>query len=106
MSDALLEIDNLSVDYETARGDLKALRDITFDINKGEIVGIVLPRFVIGGPRRIEFPRRGEIRQVAGEAIVEIPGHAAALRDTGDPRQHPVAAAKIVHRQAAPISYA
>jgi oligopeptide/dipeptide ABC transporter ATP-binding protein len=41
MSDALLEINNLSVDYETARGDLKALRDITFDINKGEIVGIV-----------------------------------------------------------------
>ncbi len=41
MSDALLEIDNLSVDYETARGDLKALRNITFDIKKGEIVGIV-----------------------------------------------------------------
>ncbi|MDA7965458.1 ABC transporter ATP-binding protein [Ruegeria sp.] len=41
MTDTLLEIDHLSVDYETARGDLKALRDITFDIRKGEIVGIV-----------------------------------------------------------------
>ncbi|NRP12038.1 Oligopeptide transport ATP-binding protein OppD [Aliiroseovarius sp. xm-d-517] len=41
MSDTLLKIDNLSVDYETARGDLKALRDITFDVNRGEIVGIV-----------------------------------------------------------------
>lgn len=41
MTEKLLEIDNLSVDYETARGDLKALRDITFDVNKGEIVGIV-----------------------------------------------------------------
>jgi len=41
MSDSLLEIDCLSVDYETARGDLKALRDITFDVKKGEIVGIV-----------------------------------------------------------------
>ena len=41
MSDALLEIDRLSVDYQTAKGDLKALRDITFDVGKGEIVGIV-----------------------------------------------------------------
>lgn len=41
MTERLLEIDNLSVDYETGRGDLKALRDITFDVNKGEIVGIV-----------------------------------------------------------------
>ena len=41
MTDSLLEIDRLSVDYETARGDLKALRDISFDVKKGEIVGIV-----------------------------------------------------------------
>lgn len=41
MTDTLLEIDRLSVDYETGRGDLKALRNITFNVNKGEIVGIV-----------------------------------------------------------------
>lgn len=41
MTETLLEIDHLSVDYETERGDLKALRDITFDVRKGEIVGIV-----------------------------------------------------------------
>ena len=41
MTETLLEIDSLSVDYETARGDLKALRDISFDVRKGEIVGIV-----------------------------------------------------------------
>ncbi len=41
MTETLLEIDNLGVDYETARGDLKALRDISFDVKKGEIVGIV-----------------------------------------------------------------
>ena len=41
MTETLLEIDNLSVDYKTECGDLKALRDITFDVCKGEIVGIV-----------------------------------------------------------------
>ncbi|WP_299667630.1 ABC transporter ATP-binding protein [uncultured Ruegeria sp.] len=41
MTHTLLEIDHLSVDYETGRGDLNALRDITFNVNKGEIVGIV-----------------------------------------------------------------
>lgn len=41
MTENLLEISHLSVDYETARGDLKALRDISFNIRKGEIVGIV-----------------------------------------------------------------
>lgn len=41
MTETILEIDNLSVDYETARGDLKALRDISFNVNRGEIVGIV-----------------------------------------------------------------
>jgi oligopeptide/dipeptide ABC transporter ATP-binding protein len=41
MTETLLEIDNLSVDYETARGNLQALRNISFDVNKGEIVGIV-----------------------------------------------------------------
>jgi oligopeptide/dipeptide ABC transporter ATP-binding protein len=41
MSEALLEIRALSVDYETIRGPLKALRGISFSVPKGEIVGIV-----------------------------------------------------------------
>lgn len=41
MNDMLLQIDDLSVDYETTRGDLKALRHISFDVKRGEIVGIV-----------------------------------------------------------------
>lgn len=41
MTEPLLEIDHLSVDYNTAKGSLKALRDISFDVGKGEIVGIV-----------------------------------------------------------------
>ena len=41
MNETLLDIRNLSVDYETVRGPLKALRGISFDVPKGEIVGIV-----------------------------------------------------------------
>ena len=41
MTDALLDIRNLSVDYETARGPLKALRDVSLTVSSGEIVGIV-----------------------------------------------------------------
>ncbi|MCH9852809.1 MAG: ABC transporter ATP-binding protein [Alphaproteobacteria bacterium] len=41
MSDMLLNIDGLSVDYQTAKGDLQALQDISFNVAKGEIVGIV-----------------------------------------------------------------
>jgi peptide/nickel transport system ATP-binding protein len=41
MTEALLKIDHLSVDYKTVKGDLKALCDITFNVRAGEIVGIV-----------------------------------------------------------------
>lgn len=41
MTQPLLKIDGLSIDYETSRGNLQALRDISFDVKKGEIVGIV-----------------------------------------------------------------
>jgi len=37
----LLEIDRLSVSYDTERGALQALRDVTIDVPRGEIVGIV-----------------------------------------------------------------
>lgn len=41
MNDSLLEIDKLNVDYTTSGGTLKALRDVSFDVRAGEIVGIV-----------------------------------------------------------------
>ena len=41
MTGILLDIRNLSVDYETGRGPLKALRDVSFTVPNGEIVGIV-----------------------------------------------------------------
>ncbi len=41
MKNTLLEINDLSVDYETQRGNLHALRNIRFDLKPGEIVGIV-----------------------------------------------------------------
>lgn len=39
--ETLLDIRNLSVDFRTPRGRVKALRDISFPIRKGRIVGIV-----------------------------------------------------------------
>ncbi|WP_306006357.1 dipeptide ABC transporter ATP-binding protein [Aquicoccus porphyridii] len=39
--ETLLDIRNLSVDFRTPRGRVKALRDISFPVRKGRIVGIV-----------------------------------------------------------------
>jgi oligopeptide/dipeptide ABC transporter ATP-binding protein len=37
----VLEVDRLSISYATERGELKALRDVSLDVPRGEIVGIV-----------------------------------------------------------------
>lgn len=41
MSDIILKIRDLSVNYQTDRGKLKALRNVDLDISKGSIVGVV-----------------------------------------------------------------
>ena len=38
---AVLDIDRLSVSYQTERGELKALRDVSLSVPRGGIVGIV-----------------------------------------------------------------
>jgi peptide/nickel transport system ATP-binding protein len=38
---ALLEVRNLYLQFKTSRGDLKALNGITFDVHKGEVLGLV-----------------------------------------------------------------
>lgn len=87
MNDTLLEIDRLSVDYETARGDLKALRDISFDVRKGEIVGIVGESgcgksTLISSILRLTAPntrfRQGEVR-FKGEDLLQL--HERKMRD-------------------------
>ncbi len=39
--ETLLDIRNLSVDFRTPRGRVKALRDVTFPVRKGRILGLV-----------------------------------------------------------------
>jgi peptide/nickel transport system ATP-binding protein len=38
---ALLEVRNLKLEFKTARGQLKALNNISFDVSNGEIFGLV-----------------------------------------------------------------
>ena len=37
----VLDIDRLSISYSTERGELQALRDVSLEVPRGEIVGIV-----------------------------------------------------------------
>ncbi len=41
MSDVVLQVRNLQVQYATPYGPLKAVNDVTFDLHKGEILGLV-----------------------------------------------------------------
>ena len=41
MSERLLDIRNLSVSFDTAQGTVRALRDVSFHVNRGEILGLV-----------------------------------------------------------------
>jgi peptide/nickel transport system ATP-binding protein len=41
MSDVLLEVSNLSVTFNTRRGDVRAVNDLSFVLRKGETLGIV-----------------------------------------------------------------
>src|SRR5215471_5085892 len=38
---SLLRVDNLSVDFATAQGSVRAVRDVTFAIAPGEVLGLV-----------------------------------------------------------------
>ncbi len=37
----LLKVDNLTTHFHTTRGDVQAVRGVSFDVRPGEIVGIV-----------------------------------------------------------------
>ena len=41
MGDAVIQVENLGIAYETRAGDVHAVRDVSFNINRGETVGIV-----------------------------------------------------------------
>lgn len=41
MSDKILSIDNLNISFMTSNGEVQAVRGVSFDVHKGEIVGLV-----------------------------------------------------------------
>ena len=41
MNEKILEVKNLSVSFNTYVGEVKALRDISFHVNRGETLAIV-----------------------------------------------------------------
>ena len=90
---ALLEVKNLSVEFPTRRGTLKALDDVSFTIAPGEVLGVVgesgagksltgaaiiglleppgrisAGRILLGG-RRIDNLREDQMRRVRGREI-------------------------------------
>ncbi len=89
MTETLLDIRGLSVDYETIRGPLKALRGISFTVPKGEIVGIVGESgcgksTLISSVLRLMAPnarfREGEIRFKGRDLLKASAGEMQALR--------------------------
>lgn len=41
MSEKILEVKHLETSFFTHAGEVKAVRDVSFSVNKGEILGIV-----------------------------------------------------------------
>ncbi|MFN8444834.1 MAG: ATP-binding cassette domain-containing protein [Caldilineaceae bacterium] len=41
MSESVLQVRNLQVEYQTVRGPVKAVNHVSFDLYKGEILGLV-----------------------------------------------------------------
>ena len=41
MSEVVLKVDNLNMHYETIAGNVTAVKDVSFSVNKGESFGLV-----------------------------------------------------------------
>lgn len=88
MNVPLLSVEDFTLDFNTRSGTVKALEDISFDLNKGEILGIVgesgsgksvLSFAIMGLLDKAAQIRQGRIR-FGGMDLLKSPGTIADLR--------------------------
>jgi oligopeptide/dipeptide ABC transporter ATP-binding protein len=89
VSEALLEVDHLQVDFVTRRGTVHAVRDVSFSIGKGETLGLV--------------GESGSGKSVTAQALlgmIELPGRIVGgdVRWKGESLVHPPRAAATIER--------
>jgi peptide/nickel transport system ATP-binding protein len=89
MSETVLEVDHLQVDFITRRGTVHAVRDVSFSIGKGETLGLV--------------GESGSGKSVTAQALlgmIELPGRIVGgdVRWKGESLVHPPRAAATIER--------
>jgi oligopeptide/dipeptide ABC transporter ATP-binding protein len=89
MSDTVLEVDHLQVDFVTRRGTVHAVRDVSFSIGTGETLGLV--------------GESGSGKSVTAQALlgmIELPGRIVGgdVRWKGQSLVHPPHAAATIER--------
>ena len=100
MTEALLEVEGLEICYHVREGTLQALSDVTFDVEPGEILGIVgesgCGKSTLASALMRLLPPNGEITGGRMSLQGKGPVHARARRDAG--------AARVGHRDDLPGS--
>ena len=83
----VVEVENLSIDYKTPAGPMHAVRDVTFSISRGEVLGLVGDlaaeidrRDGVARPFRVKWQRRRWACSLQGEGLLSLPPAVLATR--------------------------